>query len=195
MPGIEIHTVVCEARDPMEAFKRIACCLFASALLLGASVSGRAQSSTTSSTSAVKKTAAKKRRHHRRHYEPKQKAPTPDRISEIQTALARDGYYNSDPNGKWDSATVAAMEKFQADHGLDSTGKIDALTLQKLGLGSDIAGVDAPRPPMPASGVARPAQTPATTKPDQPKPGAAGSTPAPGTPQPAGTASRSGPSA
>ncbi len=180
----------------MKALKSIVCCLFVSALLLGLSQLARAQSSTSSSTAAVKKTAAKKkRRHRRRHFEPKQKAPTPDRISEIQTALGRDGYYKDDPNGKWDSATVAAMEKFQADHGLDSTGKIDALTLQKLGLGSDIAGVDAPRTPMPGAPASHPAQAPATAKPDQPKPGAPGSTPAPGTPQPASTVRGSGPSA
>lgn len=76
-------------------------------------------------------------------------APTPDRISEIQSALTRGGYYKGDPNGKWDSDTVAAMQKFQSANGLDSTGKLDAPTLQKLGLGSDIAGVSAPRPVVP----------------------------------------------
>jgi peptidoglycan hydrolase-like protein with peptidoglycan-binding domain len=75
--------------------------------------------------------------------------PTPDRINEIQSALARGGYYKGDPNGKWDSDTVAATEKFQAANGLDSTGKLDAPTLQKLGLGSDIAGVSAPKPVVP----------------------------------------------
>jgi len=150
-------------------------------LLVGASLSARPQSSTSSDSSAVKKTSNRKK--HRRHHEPKQMAPTPDRISEIQSALARDGYYKGDPNGKWDSATVGAMEKFQADHGLDSTGKIDALTLQKLGLGSDIAGVDAPRAPAPATD--RSTQPPATPKPESPKPaGTPGTTPSPVTPQP-----------
>jgi len=78
-----------------------------------------------------------------------QAAPTPDRISEIQAALARSGYYQGDRNGKWDSNTVAAMQKFQSANGLDSTGKLDAPTLQKLGLGSDIAGVSAPKPVVP----------------------------------------------
>jgi len=76
-------------------------------------------------------------------------APSPDRISEIQSALARGGYYKGDPNGKWDSDTIAATEKFQTANGLDSTGKLDAPTLQKLGLGSDIAGVSAPKPVVP----------------------------------------------
>jgi hypothetical protein len=80
---------------------------------------------------------------------PIQKAPTADRISEIQSALARGGYYQGDPNGKWDSSTVAAMQKFQSANGIEPTGKLDAPTLQKLGLGSDIAGVSAPRPVTP----------------------------------------------
>lgn len=74
------------------------------------------------------------------------KGPTPERISQIQSALARGGYYQGDPTGKWDDNTVAAMQKFQSAHGIDPTGKIDAPSLQKLGLGSDIAGVSAPRP-------------------------------------------------
>jgi peptidoglycan hydrolase-like protein with peptidoglycan-binding domain len=39
------------------------------------------------------------------------------------------------------------MRKFQASHGLNPTGRLDALTLQKLGLGSQTAGVAAPTPP------------------------------------------------
>jgi peptidoglycan hydrolase-like protein with peptidoglycan-binding domain len=54
------------------------------------------------------------------------KGPTPDRINQIQTALARGGYYQGDPTGKWDSNTIAATEKFQSANGLDSTGKLDA---------------------------------------------------------------------
>jgi peptidoglycan hydrolase-like protein with peptidoglycan-binding domain len=97
--------------------------------------------------------------------------PSPERISEIQSALARGGYYHGDPNGKWDASTVDAMRKFQEDHGLDGTGKLDALSLQKLGLGSEIAGVDAPHPP--TQHTAPPAQAtpaPAGTNPDKPKP-------------------------
>lgn len=83
-----------------------------------------------------------------------QKAPTPDRIREIQSALAREGAYSGEPNGKWDPASVEAMKRFQASHGLSPTGKLDALSLQKLGLGSGVAGLAAPRapaPPVPAT--------------------------------------------
>jgi peptidoglycan hydrolase-like protein with peptidoglycan-binding domain len=76
-----------------------------------------------------------------------QAAPTPDRINEIQAALAKNGAYDGTPSGKWDDATADAVRKFQSSHGLNPSGKLDAPTLQKLGLGSDTAGVAAPTPP------------------------------------------------
>jgi hypothetical protein len=110
------------------------------------------------SGAATTTTTAKKRKssknHHASKREPTQKAPTPQRISEIQSALAHGGYYQGAPNGKWDSNTVAAMQKFQSDNGLSSSGKIDAPSLQKLGLGSGTAGVDAPKPVAPATPAA-----------------------------------------
>jgi len=71
----------------------------------------------------------------------------PERISEIQAALAKNGVFEGEPTGKWDDSTSAAMRKYQAAHGLNPTGKLDALTLHKLGLGSETAGVAAPTPP------------------------------------------------
>jgi hypothetical protein len=76
-----------------------------------------------------------------------QAAPTPDRISEIQDALAKKGALTGTPTGKWDDDTVDAMKKFQASNGLNPSGKLDAPTLQKLGLGSETAGLAAPTPP------------------------------------------------
>jgi peptidoglycan hydrolase-like protein with peptidoglycan-binding domain len=73
-----------------------------------------------------------------------QKVPTPERIAEIQQALAKDGSFTGTANGKWDSSTTEAVKRFQDAHGLNPTGKLDALTLQKLGLGSQTAGVAAP---------------------------------------------------
>ena len=73
--------------------------------------------------------------------------PTPERINEIQEALASKGAFTGTPTGAWDDSTVDAMKKFQSSHGLDPTGKLDALTLQKLGLGSQTAGLAAPTPP------------------------------------------------
>jgi peptidoglycan hydrolase-like protein with peptidoglycan-binding domain len=76
-----------------------------------------------------------------------QKAPTADRIREIQTALAQKGFYEGEPTGKWDARSVDAMKKFQSANGLTATGKFDAKSLQKLGLGSEVAGAAAPRTP------------------------------------------------
>jgi peptidoglycan hydrolase-like protein with peptidoglycan-binding domain len=102
-----------------------------------------ASSSGTASTSKKKKSSRKKKVAARRT--PAQMNPTPDRVSDIQSALARSGYYKGDPNGKWDADTVDALQRFQSANGLDTNGKLDALTLQKLGLGSDVAGVSAPK--------------------------------------------------
>ncbi len=113
----------------------------------------RAAAARTADSSAAKrganphavKASSKRRKSHRR--EPTQKAPTKDRIREIQSALAREGAYNGEPNGKWDASSVEAMRRFQASRGLSPSGKLDALSLQKLGLGSEVAGRAAPRPP------------------------------------------------
>jgi len=87
--------------------------------------------------------------------------PTGDRISEIQAALGKDGAYTGEPTGKWDNSTIEAMRKFQAEHGLNPSGKIDALSLEKLGLGSETAGIAAPLPPVNSSSAnpAAPSQT------------------------------------
>jgi len=102
----------------------------------------------------AKKTSAKRGKTRRR--ERGQKAPKPDRIREIQTALTREGAYTGTPNGKWDAATVESMKRFQAAHGLSPTGKLDALSLQKLGLGSSTAGLAAPRSPALPATILRP---------------------------------------
>src|SRR5271169_3973989 len=47
-----------------------------------------------------------------------QKAPTPERISEIQQALAKDGSFSGKASGKWDDSTIEATRKFQETHGL-----------------------------------------------------------------------------
>jgi peptidoglycan hydrolase-like protein with peptidoglycan-binding domain len=100
----------------------------------------------------------RKRRYSRRHRRYRgQRAPTRERISEIQTALSKDGSYVGEPSGKMDANTAEALRKFQAAHGLNPTGKFDALTLQKLGLGSETAGIAPPLPPI-GSALADPAR-------------------------------------
>lgn len=102
---------------------------------------------------AVRRRHVRRRRVWRRHHVTLPKRPSRDRTEEIQTALARGGYYTGEPNGKWDSRMSGALERFQAANGITPTGKLDALSLQKMGLGSSVAGVSAPR----AAGPANPA--------------------------------------
>ncbi|MBS1805251.1 MAG: peptidoglycan-binding protein [Acidobacteria bacterium] len=59
------------------------------------------------------------------------------RATEIQQALIREHYLNGEPTGAWDSATVAAMQKFQRDQGWQSHLTPDSRALKKLGLGPD----------------------------------------------------------
>ncbi len=120
----------------------------------GAGRPGAAQTSSSSTTAKKKKkTASSKSK--RKSRVKSQAAPTPDRIKEIQTALQKDGSYEGEPTGKWDAATVDAMKKYQDKIGVSPTGKIDAVSLNKLGLGAETAGKGAPVPA--ASSLAKPA--------------------------------------
>jgi peptidoglycan hydrolase-like protein with peptidoglycan-binding domain len=109
-------------------------------------VAGATHSKTTRGT-AKKSSKSGKRSSSKTKRVKGQAAPAPDRINEIQGALAKNGAYTGEPSGKWDDSTVEAMRKFQASHGLNPNGKMDALTLQKLGLGSETAGLGVPTPP------------------------------------------------
>lgn len=104
--------------------------------------SGTTTKSTTSKPAAKKKTTTKRRSTRAR----RQTVPTNDRIREIQAELVRRGHLKGEPNGKWDTNSIAAMKDFQTANGLRATGKFDAASLQKLGLGSETAGMAAPRP-------------------------------------------------
>ena len=134
------------------------------ALLLTAGTAYSATSAPAKPTRSAAKPAASKSRvkkssRHSSRRERGQKTPAPERISEIQQALAKDGSFVGTASGKWDDSTVEAMKKFQAGHGLTPSGKLDALTLQKLGLGSQTAGVAAPMPPIASSVGAKAAES------------------------------------
>jgi peptidoglycan hydrolase-like protein with peptidoglycan-binding domain len=64
-----------------------------------------------------------------------QQAPTRARYAEIQKALVGAGYDPGPTDGVWGSKSVAALAAYQRDQGLEPTGKIDALSLIRLGLG------------------------------------------------------------
>jgi len=126
--------------------KRNLLSIFGAALLASAApvVSGAARPGAAQTSN----TTAKKKKHYSKK-KPKvkgQSVPTPDRIKEIQTALQKDGSYEGEPTGKWDAATTEALKKYQDKNGITPTGKIDALSLNKLGLGSGTAGKGAPLP-------------------------------------------------
>jgi peptidoglycan hydrolase-like protein with peptidoglycan-binding domain len=132
---------------------RLVAAILAAALVLAPlSYSAVAEAQTKPGVSAKKRASKSSKRRGRRQHG--QKAPQPDRIREIQEALAKDGAYTGAPTGKWDSTTVEAMKRFQAAHGLNPTGKLDARSLQKLGLGSQITGVASPMPSVTASTAA-----------------------------------------
>jgi hypothetical protein len=59
------------------------------------------------------------------------------RALQIQQALIREHYLSGKPSGVWDSASQAAMQKYQADNGWQSKTTPDSRALIKLGLGPD----------------------------------------------------------
>ena len=145
----------------------------ASSLLLAAGLGVFSDSAQAKSPAARKPASAaarsashgKKSSKRSRHRDRGQKEPSPDRISEIQQALSKEGSYTGTPNGKWDDSTQEALRKFQEAHGLNPTGKLDARSLQQLGLGSSTAGVARPLPSNTASKL-----TSSTAQPSQRQP-------------------------
>jgi hypothetical protein len=78
----------------------------------------------------------------------RQMSPTPDRYREIQGALASKGYLKpEDATGTWNQTSADAMKKFQTEQNLDSTGKINSLSLIALGLGPHHDPAPPPPPP------------------------------------------------
>jgi hypothetical protein len=104
-----------------------------------------------------------------------QQAIDPDRARDIQTALIREHYIQGEPSGTWDSATQAAMQRYQADHGWQAKTTPDARALIKLGLGPshdhllnpESAMTTTPTPPAAGDPKAGTKQTPADGFPQQ----------------------------
>lgn len=96
---------------------------------------GSKSSKTKKTASSKKRRKSSSRRAAARSKGPR--SPEPERIKEIQTALASRGY-DVEPNGVWDGRSVEAVKKFQDDNeikNLTGKGKLDSLTLIALGLG------------------------------------------------------------
>jgi peptidoglycan hydrolase-like protein with peptidoglycan-binding domain len=83
-----------------------------------------------------------------------QQQPTPERNKEIQQALIDKGYLQDPPTGNWDTQSSEALKRFQADQQLQATGKLDSLSLIRLGLGPKrqaLTPASLPTPPTPAA--------------------------------------------
>lgn len=90
----------------------------------------------------------------------RQLAPTPERYKEIQSALVAKGFLSpEDANGSWNQASIDGLKKFQSAQNIDSSGKINSLSLIALGLGPKR---ESPPPAKPAD--------PPPAKPVEPQP-------------------------
>ena len=77
--------------------------------------------------------------------------PDPGRYQQIQQALAERGYFKGQPDGNWNDESVDALKRFQTDQKLEPDGKINALTLNGLGLGAKHDGTSAGTVPLSAA--------------------------------------------
>jgi peptidoglycan hydrolase-like protein with peptidoglycan-binding domain len=111
---------------------------FISAILSAAPVyAAHVHRSTTSGQTTSHKLTQSKRRVAPSRRVRGQQAIEPERVTQIQGALIREHYLTAPANGKWDPATVAAMQKYQADHGWQTKLMPDSRALKNLGLGPD----------------------------------------------------------
>ncbi len=102
--------------------------------------------------STAKKSTAKRKRPAKKRaagWRSGQQQPTPERYIQIQQALIDKQYLQGPATGKWEPDSEAALKKFQADQKLEATGKLDALSLIRLGLGP-------PKGPASPNGLAPP---------------------------------------
>ena len=137
--------------------------------------SSHGKSAKASSSSTSKSHARSRRNRRARHVAlaPSfQLHPDPERYQQIQQALTARGYFKGEANGVWGNDSVDALRRFQTDQKIaDNEGKINALSLNALGLGakhdgsylssSAVAGaIPAPEPPPPTEQSAPDTATP-----------------------------------
>lgn len=79
----------------------------------------------------------------------------PAAVQAVQSQLRRAGAYNGSVDGVWGPDSVAALQRFQADHQLQATGQLNQATATALSLD-----------PTRLLGMAQPATTPAIPPPD-----------------------------
>jgi len=101
-----------------------------------AGVSKTVASKTGAKTGPARRSSAVANRRPVTTWRTRQAAPSPDRYKEIQDALVAKGYLQpEEATGSWGESSMEAMKRFQAEQKLDSTGKINSLSLIALGLG------------------------------------------------------------
>jgi hypothetical protein len=107
--------------------------------------SAAARKKPASSTTASAHRGGKKAPVSRVTWRNRQMAPAPDRYKEIQSALATRGYLKpEDVNGSWNQASMDGLKRFQSEQNIESTGKINSLSLIALGLGPKHESPSAP---------------------------------------------------
>ena len=116
-------------------FSRVRLAVLISVVLVAPSV--YAAHTHRSTTSGQASTSHKLSQRHRARRVRGQQAIDPERVTQIQSALIREHYLPGPANGKWDATTIAAMQKYQADHGWQTKLMPDSRALKKLGLGPD----------------------------------------------------------
>ncbi len=87
------------------------------------------------STAGLHKTSAKSKHTAAKSKMTSQRTIDDERATQIQTALIKAGYLAAPASGHWDSASIAAMTKVQADNGWQTKLVPDSRALIKLGLG------------------------------------------------------------
>jgi hypothetical protein len=107
-------------------------CVLSALLMASPAFATRTHRATTSSHARSSHRAAPKS--HKVHG---QQSIEPGRVTEIQQALIREHYLSKEADGQWDATTLAAMQKYQADHGWQTKVMPDSRALKNLGLGPD----------------------------------------------------------
>lgn len=125
------------------------------------------KTSTTHRTGGTRKKGAKGSKTSRKRG---QQAIDPTRARQIQEALIREHYLQGEPTGTWDTASQAAMQRFQADQGWQSKTTPDSRALIKLGLGPSSDHLLNPESAMTMPGNTTPSADPkGATKPPTPE--------------------------
>ncbi len=111
---------------------------------LTASAAARPHHHTSTHALVRHSTDSRVHRAERSGYEHPVSSMSPERATQIQTALIARGYLSGEPSGTWDASSMAAMQKLQGDNGWQTKLVPDSRALIKLGLGPGSTPVAAP---------------------------------------------------